>query len=152
MKINFTQEHQQRLNELLLKFLLLGTIFEGIIGTTMNVFQLLHEVSVSTLQNMYANIKRQIEKINSLDTWSLTRHQENKLKNLEEMAELVNLLIGYKRYKDQLLQEENKIKELKKQYKQLKQSSLTPEEQMNSLEKTIKELGGNIEEDEESNT
>lgn len=149
MKINFTAEHETKLKELALKFLFMGISFQGIIGTTLTVSQLIHDVTIGTLQTLLSNLKRAIDKIKTLDSWSMTKHQEKKLDLLEEQYDFVNLLIGYKRYHAQLQEEKNKVRELRKEYAELEKSTMSPSERLESLRKTIESLGSSVNEDDE---
>jgi uncharacterized coiled-coil DUF342 family protein len=146
MKINFTAEHQARLQTLALGMLFGGTKVKGLMGTDINVYQLINEVTIQTLTTLYGNLKKELEKIQSLDEWSMTDYQQRRAEELKTIAELVNLTIGYKRHQSQLYQEKAEINELKAQLKQLKESTLSPGDKIAALEKQIASMGGNVEE------
>jgi len=145
MRINFTTEHQVRLQTLALGMLFGGTKVKGLIGTEINVYQLINETTIQTLTTLYGNLKKELDKIQSLDEWSMTEYQQRKAEELKTVAELVNLTIGYKRHQAQLYQEKAEISELKAQLKQLKESTLTPADRIAALEKQIQGMGGDIE-------
>ncbi len=146
-KINFTPEHESRLKELALKFLFLGVIFQGIVNTNLTLWALIHDVTISTLQKLLSNMKREIKGIEDLDRWSLTRHQELKLGRIKEQYEFVDLLIGYKMKQKELEEQRLVASAIKKELKELKNSQLKPEDKILSLENQLKAMGEDIEED-----
>lgn len=137
--INFTKEHQEKLNSLLLEALLEGKTFKGKVNTELNVHQLLHECSLNTLTTMYGQLKKAVSDQNNLDEWSLTDYQQRKKASLEKQMETVSLLIGYTRYQEQINTSKEKLKELKKTYTELKESTKTPAEKLKELELQIEE-------------
>lgn len=144
-RINFTQDHMTRLQELALEMLMTNLTVKGPLGTIFNIHQLLHETTTNTLQTMYANIKKEIEKINNLDTWSQTDYQQQKVKSLTAVSELINLIIGYKKYQVQLNNEKAEIDSLKAELKELKKQNMSPEEQIKAIEQKIMAMGGTVE-------
>jgi seryl-tRNA synthetase len=64
----------------------------------------------------------------------------DKLAQMKNLKELVNLIIGWKRYNLEI--QENKIKkaELSKKLEELKESQKTPEDKIKDLEAQLKEL------------
>lgn len=146
-KINFTQEHKARLEALALQMLMSNMTIKGPLGTNMNIQQLLHETTINSLQTMYANVKKEIEKINSLDTWSQTDYQQQKVKLLTDVQELINLIIGYKKYQAQLNNEKAELDSLKAELKELKKQNMTPEQQIKLIEEKINAMGGTVEDE-----
>ena len=133
-RIKFTQEHENRLKELSLTILFTPLEFKG-----------LAETAISSLQNILQNLKREMDKIQNLDTWSLTKHQEQKLENLKLQYEFVNLLIGYKKRQEELLTDQEKIRELKREYAEVRKSAMSPTEKLEALRKSIEALGDSVE-------
>lgn len=143
-KINFTLEHKARLEALALQMLMSNMTIKGPLGTNMNIQQLLHEITINSLQTMYANVKKEIEKINSLDTWSQTDYQQQKVKLLTDVQELLNLVIGYKKYQAQLNNDKAEIDALKAELKELEKQNMTPEEQIKQIKQKIAAMSGEI--------
>lgn len=144
-KINFTQEHQAKLNELILKMLFGNLVLKGLMGAEMNVHQLVNQTSINSLITMNSNLKKAVESIEGLDEWSQTPYQQRKLKDTKEMQELVNLLIGYKKFQEQKNSDAQQIKNLKAKMVELEAQTITPAEQLAKIKKEIADLGGDSE-------
>lgn len=144
-KINFTAEHQNRLNNLILKMLFGNLVLKGLMGTELNVHQLVNQTSINSLITMNSNLKKQISSIEDLDEWSQTPYQQKKLKDTKEMQELINLLIGYKKMQEQKNSDAQQIKNLKAKVAELEAQTATPAEQLAKLRKEIADLGGDEE-------
>lgn len=144
-RIKFTQEHENRLKELSLTILFTPLKFKGLAGTVINVFQMVHETAISSLQGILQNLKREMDKIQNLDSWSLTKYQEQKLEDLKLQYEFVNLLIGYKKRQEELLTDQEKIRELKREYAEVRKSAMSPTEKLEALRKSIEALGDSVE-------
>lgn len=140
-KINFTEEHKQELNGLLLNALYNNTTVEGKVGTQLNVHDLVHNTSLTTLSNIHKSLKKAAESISDMDEWSLTDYQQRKQKVLESNARMVNLLIGYKKYNEELAEEKKKLAELKADYKKLKEDTKTPEVRLKEIEDKLVAAG-----------
>ena len=72
------------------------------------------------------------------DEW--VNPDNDKLAQMKNLKELVNLIIGWKRYNLEI--QENKIKkaELTKKLEELKESTKTPEDRIKEMEAQLKEL------------
>jgi hypothetical protein len=143
-KINFTPEHQNRLNVLVLKMLFGNLVLKSLMGSELNVHKLVNETSINSLVTMNSNLKKQVETLENVDEWSQSPYQQKKLKDTKEMQELVNLLIGYKRYQEQKNTDAQQIRNLKAEMAELKQQTITPAEKLAMIEKQIAELGGDV--------
>ena len=107
-KINFTKEHFDKMSKLLLKMLISNETLSTKIGTPINAVELLHTQTINTLNGMRISLGNRITETENKDEWISTEASNGRLEKLKEQKELVNLVIGYKRYK--LEQEENAIK------------------------------------------
>ena len=141
-KINFTEEHDRRLKELAIDLLFGGTFIKGLAGTEYSVFDILHAVTINTVTTMYSNLKREIEKIESLDEWSMTDYQQRKLADTKKMYEFLNLTIGWRKLQDQNAKIAEKAKELQKELKELELNSLSPEDKIKAKQKELDDLLG----------
>lgn len=133
-KINFTKEHNARLGELAAEALFKGTKFKGNLGTESTIHDLIHNTQINTLTRYHANIKKEVAEIEAMDEWSLSDYQQTKAKNLKKNQELIFLLIGYKRYQEEIAANKAKLAELKSTYAQLKEDTKTPEDRMKEIE------------------
>lgn len=144
-KINFTKEHNDKLQSLAGEALMNGTKFKGNLGSEMNIHDLIHNCTVNTLSRYHSNIKKEVTEIENLDDeWSLTDYQQRKAAELKKTQELINLLIGYKRYQAESEAEKAKLAELKATYKELKESTTSPEVRLKEMEDQIAALGGTV--------
>ena len=139
-KINFTNENKSRLEELALKFLFGNLPIQGPLGTVLRIEDLIHNTSINTLVSMNAHLKKSIATLETLDEWTCTDADKWKLERTKENQELVNLLIGYKRYLAEQEELELKKAELAAKIEELKDSQKTPAERIAELEKELANL------------
>ena len=134
MKINFTVEHFQRLQQLLLSMLLSNDVVVNKFGQPLNVVELLHVTSIQGLNNIRLNLTKQIENLENQDEWVVSPTTQVKLENLKESKELVDLIIGYKRYMQEIAENNAKKAELKAKIAQMKEEAKTPEDRLKEAE------------------
>lgn len=134
MKINFTVEHFQRLQQLLLSMLLSNDVVVNKFGQPLNVVELLHVTSIQGLNNIRLNLTKQIENLENQDEWVASPTTQVKLENLKESKELVNLIIGYKRSMQEIAENNAKKAELKAKIAQMKEEAKTPEDRLKEAE------------------
>jgi len=144
-KITFTQEHRTQLQSLCANFLFSGRTISGKIGTEINIYDLLHNTTLRTTQELYSNVTKTIESKEKLDRWSMTEYQQNELKKLKTTQELLDLMIGYKKAKSQAQADKEKLAQLRATMKELEESTKTPEARLAELKAEIDSIG-NIEE------
>lgn len=139
-KINFTPTHFERMKELAVEMLLDNEVIVGKLGQQFNIVDLIHTTTINTLNSMRVGMAKAIENLENADEWVDSANQE-KIEKLKKQKELVNLIIGYKRY----LLEQQETSELKKQLKKtladLKESQKTPEDKIKEIEAQLAELG-----------
>lgn len=139
-KINFTPTHFERMKELAVEMLLDNGVIVGKLGQQFNIVDLIHTTTINTLNSMRVGMAKAIENLENADEWVDSANQE-KIEKLTRQKELVNLIIGYKRY----LLEQQETSELKKQLKKtladLKESQKTPEDKIKEIEAQLAELG-----------
>lgn len=140
MKVNFTKEHFDRLQVLALNMLFKNEVINSKLGQPMNIIDLLHLTTINTLNNLRIGLGKAIENLESQDEWVAGEETQAKLQVLKNQRELVNLIVGYKRY----LYEQNKNEELKKELQKslaaLKESQKSPEDKIKELEAQIAAL------------
>ena len=139
-KINFTPTHFERMKELAVEMLLDNEVIVGKLGQQFNIVDLIHTTTINALNSMRVGMAKAIENLENADEWVDSANQE-KIEKLKKQKELVNLIIGYKRY----LLEQQETSELKKQLKKtladLKESQKTPEDKIKEIEAQLAELG-----------
>lgn len=134
MKINFTKEHYQKMCELLLGMLVENETIPSKMGTPLNVVELLHTTTVNSLNNIRLALGKEIEKFENQDEWIASDSSQSKLEDLKAKKELVNLVIGYKRFTLEVEGNKRKKAELRAKLNALKESQKTPEDQIKELE------------------
>lgn len=138
MKINFTEEHHARLKDLACKALFDETYVTTKFGQPLNIFELIHTTTINQLNEIKSSLSKRIEKMEEADEW--ISPDIEKLDWYKNTKELINLIIGYKRYNLELTENEVKKKELIKKLTELKESQKTPEDRIKELEDQLKEL------------
>lgn len=140
MKINFTVEHFQRLQQLLLSMLLSNDVVVNKFGQPLNVVELLHVTSIQGLNTIRLSLTKQIENLENQDEWVASPSTQVKLENLKESKELVNLIIGYKRSMQEIAENNAKKAELKAKIAQMKEEAKTPEDRLKEAEAELAAL------------
>ena len=140
MKINFTQEHMTRLKELACEMLFSNTVIKGFMGAPANIIELLHGTTINTLNNLKASLSKQIEKLESADEWVGT--DSEKLAEMRKAKELVNLIVGWKRYNLEIAENNRRIAEIEKQLIDIDEATKTPEDKKKELRAELEALKG----------
>lgn len=140
MKINFTNEHFQRMQSLLLGILLNNETINNKLGQPLNVVELLHTTSIQGLNNIRLLLGKQIENLENQDEWVASPVSQAKLENLKASKELVNLIIGYKRFQLEAEEVSKKRKELTERIAQMKEEAKTPEDRLKEAEAELAAL------------
>lgn len=138
MKINFTKEHMARLLDLANDALFDRTVVTTKLGQQLNIYELLHTTSINQLNEIKIGLTKKIEKAEAADEWIAP--DNDKLQAMKDTKELVNLIIGWKRYNLELDENARKKEELSKKLAELKESQKTPEDRIKELEAQLKEL------------
>ena len=139
-KINFTPEHMERMKVLLVDMLLNNSVIISGFGNELNACTLLHTTTINNLNKIRVGLGKNIETLENTDEW-VNSNNQHKIQVLKEKKELVNLIIGYKRYMEEVKALEAKRKELEEKLNILKESQKTPEDRIKEIEAQIAELG-----------
>lgn len=123
MKINFTQEHFNRMQALLMQMLLSNAAINNKLGQPLNVVELLHTTSINGLNSIRLSLAKQIENLEDQDEWVSSPVFQTKLDNLKTAKETVNLIIGYKRYRAEVEEAETKKEKLKAKINLIKEEA-----------------------------
>lgn len=138
MKIKFTKEHFAKLKELAAQALFEGITLRTKLGPYLTIYELIHTTSINQLNEIKNGLAKQIEKIEGGDEW--IDPDSEKLESLKSNKELINLIIGWKRYNLELDENTRKKEELTAKLNELKESTKTPEDRIKELEAQLKEL------------
>lgn len=138
-KIIFTKAHYDCMCEHLLEMLINNEVIQHKM-LTLDVTALLHTTTINTLNSIRLDLKKAIDNLENQDEWSTTELNQKKLASLKDKKELVNLIIGYKRWKE----EQESIKQARKllleELDDLKESQKTPEDKIKELEDKLANL------------
>ena len=133
-KINFTKEHFNKMCTLLMGMLLRNEVISSKLGTPINVVELLHTTTINSLNNIRLTLSNKIKQLESQDEWVASDSTARQLDTAKEQKELVNLIIGYKRYRMEVEEKAQKKSELTAKLKALKESQKSPEDKIKELE------------------
>lgn len=137
MAINFTKEHYAKLKELAFDMLVSNDTIPTKLGQSLTVLELMHTTTINTLNGLKQQIAKQIDNLENQDEWTSSEHLQSKLNKLKAKKELVNLIVGWKRYSEEREKLSAKKEELSIQLKKLKEAQKTPEERIKELEEQI---------------
>ncbi len=139
-KINFTKEHFERMKELAVNMLLKNESVTTKMGQILNISELIHTTTISTLNNIRLSLAKKIEDAENKDEWVSDASDSKFLELLRKQKELVNLIIGWKRYNLEQNEIASKRKALKDELNKLKESQKTPEDKIKELESELSAL------------
>lgn len=138
-KINFTKEHYEKMKNLLVEMLINNEVIQHKM-VTLDVVALVHTTSINSLNGCRLELSANISRLENLDEWTTSELNQIKLEKLKKQKELVNLVIGYKRWLDEQSTILSQRKELEAQLKALKESQKTPEDKIKELEAQLSGL------------
>ena len=118
-KINFTKEHFDKMCSLLLTMLLSNNTVNSKLGTPINVVELLHTTTINSLNDIRLALSNKIKRLENQDEWVTSGSTAKQLDTVREQEELVNLVIGYKRYRMEVEENTQKKAELTAKLKAL---------------------------------
>lgn len=133
-KINFTKEHFDKMCVLALGMLINNEVITTKMGQTLNIVELLHTTTINTLNSIRLGLETKIKNLEGEDEWVASPVSQAKLNKTKEQKELVNLIIGYKKYKLEAEETAKKKAVLIEKLKALKESQKTPEDKIKELE------------------
>lgn len=144
-KINFTKEHYSKLKDLAVEMLFENGTVTTRMGQILTITDLLHTTTINTLNDLRLGMGKAIEKLENTDEWIADTNTQDKLEYTKKMKNLINLIIGYKRYKLEQESLKNERAELTEKLNKLKEEQKTPKERIEELEAKLNELNGNEE-------
>ena len=132
MKINFTKEHFSKLVNLVAQAAMNNVTIPTKMGQQLNIVELLHTTSITTLNNIKATLTQKIRNIEDRDEWVETDSEA--LDEIKAQKELVNLIVGWKRWKLEMDENRREKAELTKKLAELKESTKSPEDKIKEME------------------
>ena len=114
------------------------TVVTTKLGQQLNIYELLHTTSINQLTEIKTGLSKKIEKVEAADEWIAP--DNDKLQSMKDTKELVNLIIGWKRYNLELNENARKKEELTAKLNELKESTKTPEDRIKEIQAQLKEL------------
>ena len=139
-KINFTQEHFEKLKAYAVEMLFTQETVTTKLGQTLNIVELLHTTTINTLNSIRLQLSKEIETIENQDEWVSGNTSQRKLENLKAKKELVNLIIGYKRFVQEQTEIARERAHLEDELSKLKESQKTPEDKIKEIESKLETL------------
>ena len=139
-KINFTKEHFEKLKTYAVEMLFSNETINTNLGQPLSIVELLHTTTINTLNSIRLTLSKGIETIENQDEWVSGETSQRKLENLKAKKELINLIIGYKRFTQEQHEIAHERAELEKELTRLKESQKTPEDKIKELESKLKML------------
>ena len=136
--INFTKEHYSKLCELAIKMLLSNGTVTTNMGQVLNIVELIHTTSITTLNKIKNNLAKSIQNLEEKDEW--VEVNTTQLEGLKEKKELVNLIIGFRRYSDEVKENARKKRELMEKRSELIESIKTPDDRIKEIDAEIAAL------------
>lgn len=138
--INFKKEHFDEMCNLAMEMLLDNGTITNKLGTPLNIVELLHQQSINSLNGIKTSLDNHIRNLENQDEWIIDSKTQSKLEEAKARRQLVNLIIGWKRYNLELAENARKKEELTEKLAELKESQKTPEDRIKELEAQLKEL------------
>lgn len=139
-KINFTQEHFEKLKAYAVEMLFTQETVTTKLGQTLNIVELLHTTTINTLNGIRLQLAKEIETIENQDEWVSGEVSQRKLDSLKAKKELVNLIIGYKRFIQEQAEIARERASLENELVRLKDSQKTPEDKIKEIESKLETL------------
>lgn len=140
MKV-FTKTHFDNLSQLIIEALFKDKTFYNNLNMPITVYDLVNNTTINSLTSMYSKALRKLNEVEQQNEWKETDTTE-----LIKTTQLLNLLIGYKTYANEVKERKEKRKLLEEKLNTLKEASKSPEEKIKEIEELIKSTSLNTDE------
>ena len=130
--VHFTKENYDNLRKLAADMLFANEVISYSVGQPKNIIELLHTTSIETLNRIKQALSKKIEEQENKDEW--VDPDNSKLDKLRKKKELVNLIIGWKRFNLEKDAQAHKKDELTKKLNELVESQKTPADRIKELQ------------------
>ena len=131
MKV-FTKTHFDNLSQLIIEALFKDKTFYNNLNMPITVYDLVNNTTINSLTSMYSKALRKLNEVEQQNEWKETDTTE-----LIKTTQLLNLLIGYKTYANEVKERKEKKKLLEEKLNTLKEASKSPEEKIKEIEELI---------------
>lgn len=139
-KINFTKDHYNKMLEMASKILVNNEVVVTKIGTPLNIVELMHTTTINTLVNIKKELSKKIENLEDQDEWIESSINQTNLNKYKNQKELVNLIIGWKRYNLEAHETADRKARLEAKLKELKEAQKTPEDKIKEIEAELNSI------------
>ena len=137
----FTKTHFDNLSQLIIEALFKDKIFYNNLNMPITVYDLVNNTTINSLTSMYSKALRKLNEVEQQNEWKETDTTE-----LIKTTQLLNLLIGYKTYSNEVKERKEKKKLLEEKLNTLKEASKSPEEKIKEIEELINSTSLNTDE------
>lgn len=137
----FTKTHFDNLSQLIIEALFKDKTFYNNLNMPITVYDLVNNTTINSLTSMYSKALRKLNEVEQQNEWKETDTTE-----LIKTTQLLNLLIGYKTYSNEIKERKEKKKLLEEKLNTLKEASKSPEEKIKEIEELIKSTSLNTDE------
>lgn len=137
----FTKTHFDNLSQLIIEALFKNKTFYNNLNMPITVYDLVNNTTINSLTSMYSKALRKLNEVEQQNEWKETDTTE-----LIKTTQLLNLLIGYKTYSNEVKERKEKKKLLEEKLNTLKEESKSPEEKIKEIEELINSTSLNTDE------
>lgn len=137
----FTKTHFDNLSQLIIEALFKNKTFYNNLNMPITVYDLVNNTTINSLTSMYSKALRKLNEVEQQNEWKETDTTE-----LIKTTQLLNLLIGYKTYSNEVKERKEKKKLLEEKLNTLKEASKSPEEKIKEIEELIESTSLNTDE------
>lgn len=137
----FTKTHFDNLSQLIIEALFKDKTFYNNLNMPITVYDLVNNTTINSLTSMYSKALRKLNEVEQQNEWKETDTTE-----LIKTTQLLNLLIGYKTYSNEIKERKEKKKLLEEKLNNLKEASKSPEEKIKEIEELINSTSLNTDE------
>lgn len=133
-KINFTKDHFNKMLSMAAAMLVNNEVVLTKMGQPLNIVELMHTATIGTLMDIKKSLSKKIENLEDQDEWVESSTNQVNLTRYKNQKELVNLIIGWKRFMLEASEAAKRKQELESKLKELKDSQKTPEDKIKEIE------------------
>ena len=138
MKINFTKEHEEKLDKFIVKMWKEDITVTGKLGQPLNICEL-KTLSPNSLNDLKLIYDKKISNLESKDEW-IKNSENDKLDLFKFIREGLNLLVGFKRKAIELNEIAQEREKLIAERNKLLESKKTPDDLIKDIDDKLKEL------------
>ena len=145
-KILFTQQDGEKLMSKIVESVLDNTTFNAQMGVNHNIVDLVHNVSMHSLKQLLAKYKKEMLALQEGETKWIANANSAALESITAKHDTIDLVYGYRLFKEAQAMEEDRRKAMLKEYNQLKSLTETPELKLQKLAQQLAEMGITVDE------